>query len=385
MAPRKVCIATHTFLPHVGGIERVVYEQSSRLPKYDFEPKVLTSRMGRNRDYVLNGIKVQCYDSLNIGFRFGIPYTIPHFLSYKTFLHCINLSDIVHAHGHPYLSSLLASGIAKKQAKPLVVTQHNTFIKYNGFLDTVERLNDLTVGKGVLRRADKILVVSNATQKYVLSLGISPKKIEVIHNGVDLSRFKNIVGAREKIRRKLKISKESIVVLTVRRLVFKNGIDTLIESAKTAIGKNKKLVFLVIGNGPDFKEVKSRVEQLKIADEFRLTGFVSDQDLPFHYNAADFFVLPSKSGEGLPLVILEAMASGLPVIATKVGGIPEVMIEGLGSIVPPDNPKALADAIVDLSLKKLAPLKEELRGRVTEKHSWDKNVAKLVEIYEELI
>ena len=107
----------------------------------------------------------------------------------------------------------------------------------------------------------------------------------------------------------------------------------------------------------------------EIAEKFRLTGFLPDKDLPFYYNVADFFVLPSKSGEGSPLVILEAMASGLPVIATKVGGIPEVMIEGLGSIVPPDDPQALADAIVDLSRQKLAQLKEELRGRIKEKQA----------------
>jgi glycosyltransferase involved in cell wall biosynthesis len=94
------------------------------------------------------------------------------------------------------------------------------------------------------------------------------------------------------------------VVITVRRLVYKNGVDTLIDSAEMAIKKNSRLVFLVVGEGPDFAQVKAKITQLEIGNNFRLTGFVSDEDLPLYYNAADFFVLPSKSGEGLPLVAL---------------------------------------------------------------------------------
>ena len=86
-----------------------------------------------------------------------------------------------------------------------------------------------------------------------------------------------------------------------------------------------------------------------IEDNFRLAGFVADEDLPSYYNAADFFVLPSKSGEGLPLVALEAMACGLPVIATDVGGISEILIEDYGKLVPPNKPEMLAEAILEFA------------------------------------
>jgi glycosyltransferase involved in cell wall biosynthesis len=122
-----------------------------------------------------------------------------------------------------------------------------------------------------------------------------------------------------------------------------------------------------------------------IEKNFRLTGFVSDEDLPFYYNAADFFVLPSKSGEGLPLVALEAMACGLPVIATNVGGISEVMVKDYGKIVPPNVPSILAEAILEFSHMELSALKRGLRIMMEQKFSWDKNVEQLVEIYEELI
>ena len=118
---------------------------------------------------------------------------------------------------------------------------------------------------------------------------------------------------------------------------------------------------------------------------FRLTGFISDEDLPLYYNAADLFALPSKSGEGLPLVALEAMACGLPVIATNVGGISEVMSADYGKLVPPNSPVALSEAILDFARKDLTALKKGLRMMMKQRYSWDKNVEVLGKIYEELI
>ncbi len=385
MTQTSLCIVTHTFLPHVGGIERVVYEQCKRLMQKQFEPMVLTHRNYTEKSYVFDGIRVQCYDSVNIGFRLGIPYAIPHVSSFKTFLETVKSNDLIHVHGHPYLSSLLASKIAKRYGKPLVLTQHNTFIEYNNVWDEIEKLNDIAIGKQVLKEADKIIAVSNATKNYVLSLEADPEKIEVLHNGVDINRFRPLTGVKGEMRKKLGISKDANVVLTVRRLVYKNGIDTLIESAKVAVKKNPKLVFIAVGKGPDFEEVEGKIAQLRLQKNFRLTGFVSDEELPRYYNAADFFVLPSKSGEGLPLVALEAMACGLPVIATNVGGTSEIMNEDCGKLVPPNSPESLGEAILKFSREDFSVLRKDLRTRIEQKYSWDTNVEKLIEIYEELI
>ncbi len=385
MARLSLCIVTHTFLPHVGGIERVVYEQGKRLMQKGVDLMVLTNRIGTEKSYRYDGINVRCYDSLNVGFRLGIPYVLPSIGSTRTFLEAVKSSQLVHAHGHPYLSSLVAAKLAKKYKKPFILTQHNTFIEYQGIWNTIEKLNDLTVGTQILRSADKIIAVSKATMNYVLRLGADPEKTEVIHNGVDLKRFRPSTETRENRRRKLGIANDATVAVTVRRLVYKNGIDTLIESARIAIKKNPRLVFLAVGRGPDFSQVRARIQQLGIDENFKLTGFVSDEELPSYYNAADFFILPSKSGEGLPLVALEAMACGLPVIATDVGGIREIMIDGYGEIAPPNDPYSLAEAILNVSNSKSASSRTELREKVEKKYSWDQNVRKLAEIYEELI
>ena len=385
MVQTRLCIVTHTFLPHVGGIEKVVYEQSKRLMQRNFAPTVVTNRIETPKTYTVDGIPVQCYESLNTGFRLGIPYSIPRVTSLETFLKAVKSSKIVHAHGHPYLTSLIAAKLAKYYNKPFVLTQHNTFIEYDSLFDDIERLNDLAVGKQTLKDADKIIAVSNATKNYVLSLGAKPEKVIVLHNGVDLVKFRPIAGKREEMRKKLGIPQGAVVVLTVRRLVYKNGVDTLIETAAIAVKKNPRIVFLVVGKGPDFNNVKTQIEQLGIEKNFRLTGFVSDEDLPFYYNTADFFVLPSKSGEGLPLVALEAMACGLPVVATNVGGTSEILMPDFGKLVLPNQPERLAAAVLEFAGVDFSMRRGELRARVEEKFSWDANVERLVEIYEELI
>ena len=93
MVQTRLCIVTHTFLPHVGGIEKVVNEQSKRLLQIsDFEPLIVTNRIGTPKNYVVDGVNVECYESLNTGFRLGIPYSIPTIASFPTFLKAVNKS-----------------------------------------------------------------------------------------------------------------------------------------------------------------------------------------------------------------------------------------------------------------------------------------------------
>jgi glycosyltransferase involved in cell wall biosynthesis len=385
MAKTRLCIVTHTFLPHVGGIEKVTNEQSKRLLHKNYSPMVVTNQIDTPKNYVVDGVPVDCYKSFNMGFRLGIPYSIPTLGSFPTFTKAVKNNQLIHAHGHPYLTSLLAGKLAKFYGKPFVLTQHNTFIEYNNFFDQVELINDLAIGQQNLKTADKIIAISNATKNYVLRLGADPNKVTVIYNGVDVARFRILKGRREEMRKKLGIPQDAVVVLTVRRLVYKNGVDTLLDSANIAVKKNPKIVFVAVGKGPDLESVKMQAAQLGIASNFRLAGFVSDADLPSYYNLADLFVLPSKSGEGLPLVAMEAMACGLPVVATDVGGIKEILPNQYGKLVPPNKPQLLAEAVLKFAALDFGSRREELHAWVKERFSWDANVERLARIYEELI
>lgn len=385
MAKTHLCIVTHTFLPHVGGIEIVTNEQSKRLLHSNYMPKVVTNRIDTPPNYVVDGVPVECYESINTGFRLGIPYSIPTIASFPVFTKNIKAAKIVHAHGHPYLTSLLAGKFAKFYGKPFILTQHNTFIEYNNIFDQIELVNDLSVGRQNLSTADKIVAISGATKNYVLSLGAKPTKIVVIYNGVDTTRFKVIKGRREEMRRKLGIPQDGVVALTVRRLVYKNGVDTLLECARLVVAKNPKIIFVAVGKGPDLENVRAQVAQLGLSSNFRLEGFVSDADLPSYYNLADFFVLPSKSGEGLPLVTMEAMACGLPVVATDVGGVKEILPKEYGKLVPPNRPELLAEAVLVFAAQDFTSKRLELQAYVEERFSWDVNVLRLTRLYEELI
>jgi len=381
----RICLVTHYFPPHKGGIEQVSYEQSKRLTESGYQIDVLTSKFeGRNTNPI-KGIKIHHYPSLNVAKRFGVPYPIISFKAYKTFTQLIQKCDLVHAHGHVYMSSYMAGMVAKKYKKPFIVTQHNTFIDYQSFLNIIEQLNDFIIGKSVLKHANKVITVSKETMKYVLKLGADKTKTSVIYNGVDTDYFRPV--NKRKSREKLGLPKNRKIILSVRRLVYKNGLDTLIESVPLLTRDHPDLLFLVAGKGPSRKLIEDRIKELGIDANIKLTGFVPDRLLPVYYDAADYFILPSASGEGLPLVLLEAMACGLPVIATTVGGTPEIIKHMKnGVLVPPRNPEAMAEALSKLLSEGLGPaLGEEARRIVENRLTWEENLRQLQDIYKKFI
>jgi len=382
----RICLVTHFFPPHMGGIEKVSYEQSKRLTESGYEIDVLTSKIRGQNERPAKRIRVFPYSNLSLAERIGVPYPVLSFKAYRKFVQVIKNCDLVHAHGHVYMSSYLAGIVAKKYKKPFIVTQHNTFIDYQSILNMLEHLNDFTIGKSVLKHANRIITVSKETMKYVLRLGADKTKTSVIYNGVDIDYFHPV--NKEESRKRLGLPKNRKIILSVRRLVYKNGLDTLIESAPLLTRDHPDILFVVAGKGPSRKLIEDRIKELKIDANIKLTGFVPDNLLPLYYDAADYFVLPSASGEGLPLVLLEAMACGLPVIATTVGGTPEIIKHmKSGILVPPRNPEAMAEIMSKLlSEETLGPkIGEEARRIVENRYTWEKNLLQLQNIYKEFI
>lgn len=381
----RICLVTHFFPPHIGGIEKVADEQSKRLAMLGFQISVLTSKTHEQNGH--HGERdVFSYPSLNVVERLGIPYPVLSFQACKSFADVIEKCDLVHAHGHAYLSSYLASKVAKRYKKPFILTQHNTFIDYQSWLNIVEHANDWIVGRAVLKSADKVMTVSRKTMEYVLKLGADISKTSVLHNGVDTDFFRPTNKGESRDR--LNLPKDTTLVVTIRRLVYKNGLDTFIEAASIVIQDHPHLLFIIVGKGPSRRFIERRLADLRIEDSFRLVGFVPEELLPLYYNAADYFVIPSSSGEGLPLVLLEAMACGLPVIATRVGGTPEIVKDmENGVLVPARNPEAMAEALSDfLSDRGLGRvLGEKARKTVEDGFSWDENVRRLQNVYDEFL
>ena len=237
-----------------------------------------------------------------------------------------------------------------------------------------------------MKLADRILTVSKETKKYVLRLGADPKITLVMYNGVDTTCFRS--GQKMESRIKLSLPMKQKIVFSVRRLVYKNGLDTLIESAALIIKNNPNVLFVIAGKGPSRKLIEVKIKELGVENNIILTGFVPDELLPLYYNASDYFVLPSASGEGLPLVLFEAMACGLPVVATKVGGTPEIInhMEN-GVLVAPTKPKEMAMGLANLLDNEDLAIKigENAKVTIQNRFSWTENVRQLKEVYNQFI
>ncbi len=245
----------------------------------------------------------------------------------------------------------------------------------------------------IIRKADVITTISHYLANYAKK--INPKvELHIIPNGVDLQQF-SISNNRAKPSSglyghfQLPIEEKSWkTIITVSRLVPKNGIGDLIE----AVGKmvNGKLMenikLLIIGDGPLKEGLKLKAKNLRIEKNIEFLEEISHELLPKYLSMADVFVRPSLS-EGLGTAFLEAMAVGLPVIGTAVGGIPDFLKDGqTGLFCKVGDPQDLAEKIkILLTDKELRTrLIDNSRKLVTEKYDWNKIAARFGEIYNQL-
>ena len=233
----------------------------------------------------------------------------------------------------------------------------------------------------------QIISVSDAVKRFLVKeCKIRPEKIQTIHYGIDLSQFNRRNGflSIEK-RSELGFAKNDIVIGTVARLTNQKGHRYLVEAAPMILEKCPNVQFVFAGNGPLRKDLENQVDRLGLQKYFHFLGFRRDiQNLLYTFN---LFVLPSLF-EGLPNVILEAMASGRPVVATTVDGVPELLINGkTGILVPPKSSKALANAIIEVLQKEDKGQSMGAKGRIhVEKNfPYEKQFQKFEHVYEMIL
>ncbi len=186
----------------------------------------------------------------------------------------------------------------------------------------------------VYRNAKLCIAASSAISKYFGEIGC--KNIEVIPNGVDLKRFEGLKRHR----------KEGFVVITVARLERVKGIEYLIKAIPNVKFLIPGLKLLIIGDGSERRSLEHLVKELSLEDRIRFIGQIPPEGIPEYFAMADCFVLPSLK-EGFGIAILEAMAASVPVIASRVGGIPDIVKEEkTGFLVEPKNSDAIARTIL---------------------------------------
>jgi glycosyltransferase involved in cell wall biosynthesis len=190
---------------------------------------------------------------------------------------------------------------------------------------------------------DGILVNSRAIRDSLVHEGIAPRRIEVIYNGIELERFSDR-SHRGVTRRALGFSDDELVVGTVASMREVKGYQVLLEAIPEVLSQLPKAVFCWAGDGKDRQSLCRRVDQLGVSDRVRMIGFRRDTDSL--YPAFDLLVVPSLS-EGFPNVIVESFAAGTPVVASSVGGIPEIVEDGVnGRLVAARDVRGLSQTIV---------------------------------------
>jgi glycosyltransferase involved in cell wall biosynthesis len=193
-----------------------------------------------------------------------------------------------------------------------------------------------------VRSADGIVAVSRDLAETLVRMGVEPEKIRTIYDGVDHKLFHP--GDKAQERAILNLSREEKVILFVGNLVPVKAVDVLIRASAELMQEDKRIRLVIVGQGPLRAELDRLARELGIVDRVRFAGSLPHADLPRWFRAADVFVLPSHS-EGVPNVLLEASASGVPWVASRVGGIPEIVHLGISRLVTPNAPSELARAI----------------------------------------
>jgi glycosyltransferase involved in cell wall biosynthesis len=191
------------------------------------------------------------------------------------------------------------------------------------------------------------ITVSQANKQLLMrDYQISSYRIKLIRNGIDLEKFSCSQTGRQRIRREFGITEDQLLVGTVARFSFQKGHEFTIAAIPAILQSCPQSRFLLVGDGPEREKIQQRIQEMNLSPYVTITG--ERQDIPDLLSALDLFLLTSIF-EGLPLSILEAMAAGVPVVATSVNGTPEAVAEGLtGILIPPQDSPAVAQAVISL-------------------------------------
>jgi len=234
--------------------------------------------------------------------------------------------------------------------------------------------------------ATLIVTISQYSLKKIRQYyGVREAKVRIIPNGVDTEKFKPTTD-REAVRQQFGLGGEPCV-LFVGSLIPRKGLPFLVEAAKKIVKEQKETKFLIVGEGPMRSQLANSLEAAKLSGNFKFLGNLKEEKLTAVYNCADVFALPSIQ-EGQGIVLLEAQASGKPVVAFDIGGVNEAVRTGeSGLLVKRGNVDDLVDALLKIISDKALGEKMGANGRkfVVENFTWDICAQKMLNVYKEVL
>jgi len=240
-----------------------------------------------------------------------------------------NIDLIIAHHGKDFWPAALAAIISRVH---IIFVRHQTI-----------RLKKTTCWL-INTLVDKVVAVSNTVKDSLLKAGVSKNKINVIHNSISLNRFDPLKIDADEARKELGISGTDIVVGALGKLHRDKGVYDLLYATSSLVKKYPSVKLLFVGSGPEQHNIERETRKLSIHNNVIFTGLRIDVERM--YAAMDLFVFPSKCVEGFGMVLIEAMAMKKPVIGSAIGGITEIVSNGInGILVPAGNVAALSEAI----------------------------------------
>jgi glycosyltransferase involved in cell wall biosynthesis len=380
--------------PHLyfGGVERRIMETAKRLQTESDITVYSGTKAGFKKPSSINGVSfVPCYSTDRL-----FPLDNWFFNRSLTKKASAIQADIYEAHavsGYGFPKTLEKLGIKK----PFIHTIHGVLAdeyeqaKKNGypsvrgkvanyFMQRLSKQEEETAKKATI-----IVTISNySLEKIQKYYGIDQSKVRIVPNGVDIEKFKP--RDPQAIRQKFGLGTEPCV-LFVGSLIPRKGIPFLVEAAKKVVKDQANTKFLIVGKGPLRNQLSDSLKTAKLSGNFKFIGNLKDDMLPAIYNCADVFVLPSIQ-EGQGIVLLEAQASGKPVVTFDIGGVNEaVQNQETGLLVKRGNIEALADALLKLLTDKTLREKMGSNGRkfVSENYTWDTCAQKMLKVYHEAL
>jgi len=370
----KILQITSTPVFYPGGMERVIWEISKRLAKKHEVVILQTNLYDKKTKYE----KIETKDDVKIitcksFFLFGYGYS----LEFKKALKRIWKDfDVVHIHGCGRFTTDFSLKFLKDKI-PIVFTSH-------GFFHSKKAKIFKFFDRRILKKGFRNVRFANALTKAEFdeynNFGISNERIVEIPNGIDLKKFKKDDGDVEDLRKKYGLGDK--VVLYVGRIHESKGLGFLVRAVEDIDCQ----VLIVGRDGGYRKELESLAERLGIQDRIIFTGGVSEKDLISSYFASDVFVLPSQH-EGFGIVVIEAMAAGLPVIVSDRGSLPYIVKDGVdGFVLKYGDVEELKKG-----MKKLLGDKDLGRkfgkegGKSVKKYDWDRVVEKYERIYKKAL
>jgi D-inositol-3-phosphate glycosyltransferase len=360
--------------PHIGGIEVVVAQQARTLAALGHEVTVVTSRCAASEPALeeVDGYTVVRISAWNfLEERMGVPFPIWNLSAVWRLAELIRGCDFVHVHDVYYGSSILAASVARRYHRPLFITQHVAIVEHNkALVKPIQKLVYSTAGRTLWRWAETITIYNRIVEQFLHSHGVSPGKISLTYNGIDTTHFR--LGTSEGAlitRQRYGLSPDVPIVLSVGRLVPKKGFQTLIDARSPE--------YEIVHAGPGV--IPGDIPGV------RFLGPLNRSELRDLYQASDIFAFPAI-GEMLTLVMQEAMACGLPIVAAADEAYSRYDLDPSGiALVDPTGEKfrsAFLDILGDQG--RMRYMQTYSRWLAEERFDWSKNSMNTIAIARQL-